>query len=448
MRTFALLVICIVLAGCSGGAKETEDVLDDAPGSIHVSVLSHNDLPVKNARVSVLGTEFFGDTRTDGTIHFDGLPPGTHEVNVQASSFLPAKEKVEVIAAAQSNVTLQLALDPSQPENPHIHDLWRGQPTYTMMDSTIDITKYPPNQTPFTPVEEPLGGMFTRPNGVASDDTFFIPLVDDDVDAVIVLPGTKTMTITVEWDSAKVGFDQMGIEYNPPNGNAQKTEMFSSGAPVTIEVDKAWWDDGHRTFSRWILRGFHNNQPDQPTSWTPVVVTDGKIGVRIELERGELEVDAAHPDLWKGKTELVLRESGDPRAGAPLGAGRRGTEGGLRLDDEQIVPPDTRILRIEFSWNHNQANDVEREDYDLTWRTAAQNPQTTDITEFERATAIEGSAAQKYKVYEIEIGEGEGDSVYDTSTAWRFVPWMNRLPEDGYRVSGTTFFDMVVTAYK
>lgn len=442
------LLVAVSLSGCSAQDEATSET-PVPPGSLHGRLANPTDLPVAGARISLVGTEHFTDSDGKGRFHFDGLIAGPYTVSVQTESYLPVQEEIDVVAADTVHLNLTLELDPSLPSNPHVHDYWKGRDLYTMMDGTIDITRDPPYEERFLVTEEETHGRVTMPNGLSFEETFFIPVLEAPDGPAAVLPGTQTMRITLDWDPADLGFERVGVRYGPPNVDGGETDLIAPGETAAIDVTPEMWDDGHKDFTRWFFRGFHDNHADDPTNWNPIVVLDGSMDVTIELERGELRLDAAHPDHWGERDRLVVREFEEPSGGAPIGVGRRSAQGSMLLDDEQIVPPGATSMRMVFRWTQSTGNGTsDMEDFKLTWRTAGQNPQTTGVSDFERADAVEGSAAEQYKVYEIDLAADDADGMYDTGSAWRFSPWDPSMPEDGYRVNGGTFFDLKVTVYR
>lgn len=469
-----LLVIIVVASGCMGsdpGSGSTADptgssLVEPEPGVkvreglgvLRGKVLSDQGAGLVGARVSLLETDFFADTNRSGGFLFLNVTPGPRHLVVQASGFQPYEATVDVVAG---NVTTHVAqMVPSVSTGagyrPHQHDFWRDRTQVDIMDDDVDLTS--PGANRGTAVYSGAYATLYKPNSNGTDDTGFrfgIPKRENDDN--LVFPGTKELRVKFIWTVQDVTLDKLGLAYVHANATTRTyLPLKASGEEWVIRTAPDMWDTGHQEFTLWsffIHSG--NSLMGKPENWKPGLILD-KIHVKMTVVRGELDFEPAHVDHWGGKSELSLRNKtqetrptqANPSYGDPMDLNYM-----IGLPQGKLVPPGTIKLRVEFWWSYQPTGGVDTNaapgyyDYVLTWRTGAQEPATTELSEFKRAAPTETKPG--YKLYEIELGPGETDAFYQKKSVWRWRPSPAGFEDSYDQVEARgRVFKVEITAYK
>ena len=122
MRSVALLVVvALLLAGCSdgnGGAKnDLEDVFGDTPraasgkGLIRGLVLTPAIVPIQGATVQLTGSALNQTTDDDGAFVFVDLDPGTYFLQVSKPGWTSLQQSADVAADVQEPAILRITID-------------------------------------------------------------------------------------------------------------------------------------------------------------------------------------------------------------------------------------------------------------------------------------------------------------------------------------------------
>ena len=434
----AALLLPVALAGCFGSGPKALDARDvilveAAPGVVIASdrgaltgfVGNEANLSVKGARVSLLGGDFFADTGADGRFAFLNVTVGAHTLFVQHESFESAEVPVTVDAGNVTDIVVNLLPrdDRGAGYVPHTHDFWGGADEVVLMDRDVVLAP-PPNDAG---TASAFANSQVRAN---TNQTWPIPILGDPDEHKIVLPGTKEMRVTFSWIPTQITLPRMGFAYRAPGMTGPGVTFLTpqaSGATWTLRVTPTMADSGHQSFSLWALYAYSANAYTSPTTFTPSAVL-GPLHVKIILVRGEVELEPAHEDFWASGTTLVLADYAKPRQDGAANP-TRNPSFGLPLDPKQLVPPGTQRLRIEFRIAYTVQEGVNLLDWDVTWRTGSQNPQTTTLPQYARATPTVNEP--QHKVWEIDVKPEDTDAFYQRQSNWQFVPWPKPWPEEG-----------------
>ncbi|MBI2078310.1 MAG: carboxypeptidase regulatory-like domain-containing protein [Euryarchaeota archaeon] len=433
-----LLLLPMLAAGCLGGGDapgtssavtlveaEPGIVIASDRGALVVAVANEANLSVAGARVSVLGSDLFGDTDKAGRFTFRNVTVGDQVLLVQHESFQTAEVPVAITAGNVTRVHVNLVPrdDRGAGYVPHTHDFWGGADEFTLIDRDVTLA---PSPSDATTANAFVNGQ-VRAN---TNQTWPIAILGEPDEHKIVLPGTKEMRVTFSWRPTQVTLPRIGFGYRHPamsGAGFTLLEPKAAGGTWTLRVLPAMADSGHQKFSLWSLIAYSANSYTSPTTFAPAVVT-GPLHVKVVLVRGEVTLEPPHEDFWTAGDTRILSDYA--RAQYDGGANpTRNPSYGLRLDSKQIVPPGTKKLRIEFRVVYAAQESVNALDWDLTWRTGSQNPQTTTVTQYSRATPTTDTPL--HKVWEIDVKPEDSDAFYQTQSNWNFVPWPKPWPEEG-----------------
>ncbi|MGB1586402.1 MAG: carboxypeptidase-like regulatory domain-containing protein [Thermoplasmatota archaeon] len=117
MRTIALLLITLALAGCSEAPAEPDDPIgvkpvdvDNDTGAISGVIVDMAIVPVADATITLQdGTSATSDA--DGLFVFESLEPGAYFLTVQADGFEPTQSSADVRAGEIAKPRIQLTPD-------------------------------------------------------------------------------------------------------------------------------------------------------------------------------------------------------------------------------------------------------------------------------------------------------------------------------------------------
>lgn len=460
----AALGLALLLSGCFGGGA-TDEPIEEPVGTVEVepglvvsadagvvrgTVIDDAGFPIRGARASLLGRDHFGDTGTDGGFEFVNVTAGAHELSVQAQSFQAFQREVVVTAANVTEVTVQMVPQAGAGAGyrPHVHDLWGERTEVVIMDADVDLREGHPRTT--SGYNKPIYPVTRGVSGPNQNQTFDIPFAQTPGDdPAIVFPGTKEVRVTFRWDSDEVSLSDLGFGYEPADtSDITWLAPKASGEAWTIPVTQRMADSGHQQFSLWRFYAYAANQLTA-SDWEPGYIL-GPIHVEVVLVKGELYLEPIHEDFWQGQDSLVLRPLSEPYT-VGICCNVRDAQAGIPFSEGMIVPPGTTQMRIDFLWSYDDAANgtPADQDYTLTWRTPAQNPHETFVTEFQSAEPVMGSKEEHRYVWILDIAPGETDAFYQSKTLWQFEPWRSAFPEDGPHVDrNMVTLNMQVTVYR
>ena len=279
--------------------------------------------------------------------------------------------------------------DPTQGLNDtgaHIHDYWGNQDRLTVVDLT-----HPGGGEPGT------GPGFA--NGQDIVVRTFLP------ESTHVVPqGTASVEVTFTWTDDDLDAYTDPVLWMKTAGQNATAEVgpVASGEAVAVAVGAPDADLPHQLLSAWVFELRMSSPDPMPLRFK------GAVALKVDAVRGlPLPVFPAHPDPWKGETELPLfSAAGELSYSEDLGDG--GCNGMscptlLRPDSGAIVPTSASVVRIVV---------------------VTSTPQPVQLL-YHSALAREFGVAEpvlaegQRLTYEIVV-DGGGDGPYATQSQWEF----------------------------
>lgn len=425
------LLSAILLSGCASTAPGPQGAdADDAPGepievepgvwigknrgALRGVVRNDAGLPVEKVRVSLLGTDLFQDTRGGGAFLFLNLTAGEARLRAAANGYTAWEETVLLTRGNVTNVTIHLLPDASRGAGyaPHVHDFWGGGETYLLMDA--DRTFASPDKTTRTA---------NMNESAASDGPWRIQLpLSEKGHPSIILPGTREIRITLTWTASSTTLSRLGVTYWMPiagGGSPRIVGPAASGQTLRIAVPAEEADTGHQVFSFWSFFLCPCNDVRGGASYQPAVF-NGPIHIKMELVKGEVVLEPAHPDFWGSATRKVLA-SGDWRTVSYTNVKERGMSACQGLLLGTLVPPGTTRLLVELRWKYATANATALDAiYRLTWRTGDQDPARTGFADLRRQPP--SRSEDHYVAYDVKLDAAHPDSFYQKRSTWCWLP--------------------------
>lgn len=443
MRRLAPLLLAILVSGCAGGSahdapqEDAQDLeLSDGTvlavdrGLVHGKVRTEAGLPLKDARVSILKTAFYAETDDQGRFRFLNVTAGSFVMEVHAEGFQPFQTGITVEPGAV--VSLNVTLLPGQSAGagyvPHVHDYWQGQDDYLLMDAAVDFAANDGGGDDRPDAYYTVTSGVLRPNIWWPSDKWPIPILETPHGGpAIVLPGTAKMAITLSWDGTTMVLPDLGFCYRSAGEEEGCFDPAPSGTTFQVDVKPTMADSGHQQWSMWSLWAYRTDIRDG-ASHSPGV-TLGHVQVKIELTRGEMFLEPSHRRFWDNGS-ILLRSTDSVHEEARCAAAC-GSKTKLRLDDDRIVPPGTTRLMARLDWDFDGAGAAPLDhDWEVIFRTGDMNPHTTQYLDFREYAAAEGSAQDRYKVYEIRLDRSMTDAHYQLRSNWLFGLWNASFDKD------------------
>lgn len=443
MRRLIVLGLVLVLSGCLGSGETSgtgsatptlsgaADSFGAGQGAVGGRVTDDAELFVRDARVSLLGTDFFADSNRTGHYLIANVTAGTYEMQVAAAGYMAATYNVTVVPGNLTVVDVMLL--PSEQVGagyrPHIHDYWQGLKERVIMDRDVD----------FRDVQK--GSEFGGPPynyavwGAAYpsiNTTMALDVPSTPEDARLIYPGTREIVITLSWDISKSTVQTVGLAYSTANGKSGKFGRLASPATFKIPIDAAEMTDrGHQWFTLWtfsVYMGTTTTSGSHEGANTRPALLYGAFHATLKVIRGEPLPEPAHVDHWEGKSQKVLLALDKSNARSSLDVVDRTVYVGPKLDS--IVPPGTKKLRIFFVWEYDQLNGTApaAPDQVLTWKTAADDPKLTRAEHYRTSAATK--SGPQWKLYEIELKSADCDAFYQTTSLWKFLPATKDFEKD------------------
>lgn len=426
------------LAGCVDDDAPKKE--DDSPSDVQVetesgvkvaedrgvvlgTVLSDTGSVIQDARVSLLGTEHFTDTNDRGNFTLKGIVPATYRLQVQAEGFKVALIDVEVHEGEETRVEVELQPDQVLiTARPHVHNLWKGRTEVTLADLELDLTEdsgFRDGSQLTSPAGISLGSVLLEPN--TDDEGVKIPVPDqEDGSPSIVYPGTGRIEVTLDWEvDGDTTKDELGLEVAGPNFERTRFDPQPPTATWSWDINQTQVDGGHELWTSWRFSMIYQGRVYDPTNWDPGLNL-GSVHVVIKIFKGdEPALEPPHPDLWEGNSTKLLHSAEEAFSYGGYPTSDRET---FEQSPDEIVPPGTAMLRVTMTWRfENVIVPLFGDEYNLMWRTAAQNPFTTTWDDYHIGEPVE--SGEGYKVYEIPVGPRESDQHYATRSDWSFSPY-------------------------
>lgn len=447
-----LIMVTISLAGCAGEAEPEKDLIgteasQDDSGTLHAMVFADYGAPLDGARVSMLGTIFSARTDEAGIAAFSNVPAGEYTLRIEMDRFLPAERPVRVNASEVNHEEVVLILaDRSPGARTHIHDFWRSDTEVQIADAMMSaVPRYHTDHLAWWPemgYNNPLNGLHRMNNNQTGEDPDYvwrIPVHErtpDDSRAALIYPGTSEIEVMVEWDNgAMTNVEQIGVAYIPPHSDELVVlGRNPSGGTWNIPVLPEQADSGHQRFSFWNLFLYSGNDSmgdptGEPVQWS----LDQPFHVTVQVRKGNVPYEAPHRDFWAdGPVKNIVLESQQDIDPLAVRDWRVENSGHVFMPEDQLVPPGTKKMAIEYTYIHGDAGNNDDEMFaltaqpqTLTIRTADQNPWETPVAEYNRLEPTgECEDAPSWGTcirYEFELGPGWEDAFYQQQSLWAFL---------------------------
>lgn len=312
-----MLVLAVVVSGCASPAPRTK-VGEAAPNSVATLTLrpapgettdlnfstlagvvrNPENLPIHKAVVTLVETVDVRLTDGFGRFEFNNVASGKYVLRIEKAGFRVFQAPVELSkgrAVAADDVFLQYLESRTAGERPHSHPGWADAPTKVLLDTTV----------PSMPCSR------SNTNFACSYLTLNLPPNADG--PAIVLPGTRDIEVTIEWDSTKVSsmMRYLGVWFRAPNDPKNLTTMTArpNGAVTHIRTGWEMGDAGHAAYSQWIFGLYEpGNQTNMYTALQEEAQgkTWGPIHVKIVIVKGVVPLEPEHGDRWSGAQSLLV----------------------------------------------------------------------------------------------------------------------------------------------
>lgn len=433
----ALTVLVLVVSGCvepsgsaastSGGSSAVVEAttgifLKPGAGIVAGTVVNDAGFALKDVHVALVGSDFFGKTKKDGSFEFVNVSAGSWRLRVEASQFQSHEEDLVVRAGnvTKAHVVMVPVEETGAGYRPHVHDFWLDQTEKTIMDEDVDLRKTTRNTGGVggTSTQQTLSSV-TYAAQNSSDNLYRIPLPGNGDPPALIFPGTKEVQVTVSWTSSSFTGTKVGLHYRTAGvGDTVWAGRKASGETWKISVVPEGWDTGHQRFSLWEFWVRPYQDPNDGANFRPGVI-NGNFHVKVVVVKGEIMAEPGHEDFWAAGSTYNVNKPED-RLGECNNAYHLTDRswGNCKLAPKNIVPPGTAKLVLESAWTYYQADGTASGDLVVVYRSPAQNPWKTHITEFQVATC-QPPQAQKVKC-EIVLKKGETDAFYQKRSMWSF----------------------------
>jgi hypothetical protein len=432
----------------SAGAGSANDggVADAAPGNgeIRGKILDDAGLPIRNALVSLLETEFSTKTDQNGSFRFANVTPGVKTLRIVATDYRVYEGKAEVRAdrVTLMTVTLVPLSDRGPGYQQHLHDYWGANKELLLMDTQVHWSKGGTFAQNYGAAGEALTAYY-QPNNGNWWHYFAIPNRADSLPP-IVLPGTESIRITITWTKANADVDAFILAYKPANtGTYKEMPAVASGVERTLTITAEEADNGHQLFSLWQFR-------IKPAPRTTPMTIPGPIQVKMVQVKGLVPVEPAHEDFWNGTDTLVLRNfTATHRVSTNSIGGCAEYAQVTPLEKGKLVPPGTNRLAMRFEWRYSDATlagtpaDGEMK---LFWKPANLRPDTP-YDQFHSAEPKKLGA--RSHLYDIQVNASQTDAFYQKNSNWVFYPDRTDIREPCVRNWEYSIqWNLEITAYK
>lgn len=315
----------------------------------------------------------------------------------------------------------------------HVHDLWNGRTSVTLIDREVQIEPVVLEPTSGEPLARSVRGNWCGGPAILSHcigrAILQPPAPEEGQDPTVVPPGTGTVRADVSWSDPTV----TGIRLLFVAADDIERELGTVTEPGTMRVDASdvnaswrylplrWTDDGHAPRSSWlfVLQAYGNRS----SRFEPDIAT-GTFNVTIRAERapGPLPLEPPHPDWYAGGSTYRIAQA--ERSTSEVQAGWISTgDGYLYVEPAHPVPPGTDAVYLA----------VRVDDDSPMSGTEPLSPR------FEVTYALDGwerwgqaeriGRSDGAVVYRIPVEETMTDSLYtcpDQGSGWDF--WVRTMP--------------------
>lgn len=425
-----LLALLVASSGCFGGGGGGPADTTGA-GSLSYSIapgngtgrgngsivgVVHDDLhiPLTGVHVSLLGTSVFKRTDNNGRFQFPSLAPQEYTIRFDLDEYASVQEEVLVEPGATS--LLEVTLVPLEYKDlgarRHDHDYWGDDTRSVLFEDALGF--------------ECAGA--ARQN-CQPRSSFAIPMGAPG-EFRTIRPGTERVEVTISWDPAAMGRQRVGLAVqannDPSLSNATLFYPRESGKVYRVASTWEMTDRGHTPYSSWVFHIYGDPVDDN-------AFLDGSLGtdtvqslngqsfrVKVEIFKGSLPLEPAHPDLWGGLAQLPIVQGQPSSFYASILPYDSDTRPEPNYHDaERVVPFDTEWVQVNLTLSRATSP---------TWlpvfyyRPGGYQPGTNyDIrsSEYKKAAAPQVNG-NKYS-WRLTLAPGEGDSVYGVRSSWVFA---------------------------
>ena len=420
-------------------------------GILRGLVVNDAGLGIRDARVSILGTDLFQATDARGTFQFDNLTVGEKVVRAELEGFQHAENTTTVRPGNITNITLLLLpnSDTGAGYRPHLHDYWGDATELKIMDDDVDLRKHTKSRGGAGGTQtQQAASAFTYSAQNSTGNMYRIPLPGDGDPLALIFPGTKEVTITITWTQQAFTGTKVMLAYRPPTSQPETLlARQGSGSTWKIPVTPDMWDTGHQWYSLWAFYVSTYQDPNADgTNFRPGII-NGNFHVTVKLTKGELLAEPGHVNFWENGDTLSLHAHTGP-AGVCDNAWHVVDREwpSCRVTPQHIVPPGTAKLRVEIKWTYGTYEGTPALDFIVVYRDASLNPWMTGTHEFKPATC---TGTGQTRVCEIPVKASETDAYYQKRSTWAFTYAVKDHHTDSYDPEVRNLrFTMDILAYK
>lgn len=326
-----------------------------------------------------------------------------------------------------ANSTVQVDVNKTLDGGAHSHDMWKGQDSMVIFEAEIEdfVTTVQTGET------------------ITAATWFVTP-------GAVVHPGAGRATFKLEWDTDAIDHRELGVLL--PITQRESVDRFSdyvlkfteSGQEHSIDFSFEDNDPPHSEKTFWRFKLHHGNAAtdaggrdalkDLAYQTAFVGLREAKFTWTIHRTYDCLPVDPPHYDFWDGRNEALVFETATEHdtTATPLTSQGRFPgfqfgcygRGGCGLPDDGTIPPGTGTLRVEMTWDNQEAVPAT---LGLEWVGADQNFSLSHAV-WQRPEPVVDEAG--HRVWEIDVHPLQADSPYAQHSRWDFRWYFDRLGVD------------------
>ena len=376
-------------------------------GAIKGRVLDEYNITVRDAHVSLLGTNNFGKTDVAGRFQFPNVTAGVFLLRIDHSKFLPLEKDVQVKVGeiTHVNVTLTKPVTGSSNQKEHVHDSWGDSTTFA-----YPAFAYMPASAA---AQTTALGTWVQPYYSAIASTITFP------ENTVILPGTGIVELVLKWTG---GPRELGLRVSTgvATGADQNFVPRSSGQPFRVAIFPNEADPGHQKFTNWVFSiTFAATSTYSPTG-APPVITGNALNVQLILHKSVVPLEPSHRDFWGDQQEMVLVKVGLIAYGCCANVNFPDPAYKFVPDKGGFVPHGTAEVRGTMTFKHTYSpqNLVEW----ILWYKPANLPAASVEGRMQKATIVSRSPSGDSITWSIQPKADEVDQFYQFSSNWLFFP--------------------------
>lgn len=448
----ALLVGVLLSSGCigAGGKDARPEASADPTATVIVDFENRTELKdrgaiegvVKNdigffvagAHVAILGTNFFEESDKTGAFAFSNLSAGRYTMRIDAKSYYPLEQQVEVQAGAATRLEVILApvKERATTGRPHVHGDWGDASVLELqnLDFTYEFKQCPDD------------GDFDQGaiRGIRRCQQLIPIKVEKPVPA-----GTARVEVLLKWSDGSNVPKALGLKVNTAiekslgvsvSGHVagfgtsvpgQRYHSRASGIPFNIAIFPTEADPGHQAFTNWVF-WVRPSMQDIVDTTNPPATASFSIHVEMRAHKGVVPFEPAHRDFWGANSTInLVINAPRTQSSTATSATFPGTYNWVPAKD-RFVPPGTMELRGKFKW---VTGTVELTSWKLVYKPG--NVPASQPVFF--PVELQGTGTER--TFVIKPLPEQVDQFYQTQSNWRFY-----VDDDGQAANsgpGTTW---------